>query len=202
MGEKAYIVFDFDHTLYSKDCTISFHRFMLGKRPMLFFHLPLQVLYYVCWKLSVISTTRFKEKYLSFLNGIGPGELDLLIAEFWETQSPEDFNQPVNDVLKQHIDKGNTCVVITASPQVIVSYIVKQLYGIDCIGTLLTHSGNTYRIQGENCKGIEKVRRFEKEYRTGAVIKEAYSDNASDKFLFEKAQHAFRIAGEKIIPVK
>jgi HAD superfamily phosphoserine phosphatase-like hydrolase len=202
MGRKEYIVFDFDHTLYRYDCTIRFLRFMLSKHPLLYRYLPLLVFYYVCWKLSVVSTTRFKEKYFSFLNGINPETLENLVAEFWESQSEKDFNQPVNRILEQRISEGHSCVVITASPQLIVSYIVKQLYNIDCIGTILIYKHNFYRIDGKNCKGIEKINRFEQAYGTGATITEAYSDNVSDKFLFEKSMHAFRIRGETVSRVK
>lgn len=202
MGKKDYIVFDFDHTLYRYDCTIRFLLFMLSKRPLLYRYMPLLVFYYACWKLSVVSTTRFKEKYFSFLNGITPQSLDLLVADFWNKQTEADFNRPVGQILAQRIGEGYSCVVITASPQLLVSHIIKRQYNIDCIGTLLTYKQDTYRIDGKNCKGIEKIKRFEQAYGNDVTIKEAYSDNASDKFLFEKSEQAFRIRGETITRVK
>lgn len=202
MDKQEYVVFDFDHTLYPGDCTVDFHLYLLRQKPALLRYLPVQLFYFVCWKLSLVTTDRFKEKYLSFLTPFSPENLQLAIAAFWHSKPDHYLNSPVHELLKQHLQKGDSCVVITASPQWFVSYRVKHLYGIPCIGTLLAYTGRSYRLDGSNCKGKEKVHRFKEAFGTGAVVACAYSDNASDRALFALARTAFRVSGKEIIAVK
>ena len=51
---------------------------------------------------------------------------------------------------------------------------------------------NTYKINGIDCAGIEKVLRFKKEYPDG-VIDEFYSDSYSDMPLAELAKKAYMV---------
>ena len=76
------------------------------------------------------------------------------------------------------------------------------MFNSTCIGTELTYHQNKYILNGPNCKGIHKVEAFENRYGFDAIILEAYSDNKSDKPLFDKAQHAFVIKQGKVIRLK
>lgn len=57
------------------------------------------------------------------------------------------------------------------------------------------HTGLT---EGENCYGIEKVRRL-KEIMPDFEIEEFYSDSKSDALLAELAKESFIIIGNKIL---
>lgn len=201
MAKREYIVFDFDGTLYSGDCSIDFFRFMIGRKKSSLLYLPLQMLGFAGWKLRLLSTDSFKQLYFSFLNGINPQELNALIQLFWAHKKEDDFNTPVYELVKHKKAAGHTCVIITASPQAFVAPIAAALFGIETIGTLLEYRNGKYVLNGHNCKGPEKVKRFEAEYGKEALIVEAYSDNASDIFLFKRAVHAFRVSGSTITPL-
>lgn len=197
MDKPQFVVFDFDGTLYKGDCSIDFYRFMIGKRPALLRFIPLQALYFAAWKSSMMSTGRFKELFFRFLSGIPPGLLREFVQVFWQQQKQR-MRPELCSRLKQRIAEGYRCVVITASPELLVAPAVYELFGIGTIGTLLVYEKGAYRLRGANCKGQEKVKRFDERYGKEAVIAEAYSDNASDRFLFQRSREAFRISGNSM----
>ncbi len=193
MGDREYIVFDFDGTIYSGDCSIDFFLFMLKRKKAVLTHLPVQLTCFVLWKLHVISTDAFKQAYFRFLSNITPAELDAYIDDFWQQKTNADLNTTICERVKLKTEEGYTCVVITASPQLIVQPLVKKLFGIGTIGTLLEYRNGRYLLATPNCKGLQKVVRFEAAFGPTAVLKEAYSDNASDAPLFKKALKAFKV---------
>ena len=83
-----------------------------------------------------------------------------------------------------------------------ISPLVSIKFNSICIGTELVYHQNKYKLNGPNCKGVYKTQAFENKYGHDALIWEAYSDNKSDKPLFDKAQHAFVIKGGKVIRLK
>lgn len=198
MAEQEYIVFDFDGTIYKGDCSVDLYRYMIKKKKAVLIHLPMQLACFVLWKLHLVSTDRFKQAYFRFLNGITPQQLDTFILDFWQQKTDTDFNPAIYNRLKLKAEEGYTCIVITASPQLIVEPLVKKLFAADTIGTLLEYRNRSYFLVSPNCKGIQKVIRFEEKFGQAAIIKEAYSDNASDVPLFKRALKAFKIKGSLI----
>lgn len=197
MDKPKYVVFDFDHTLYLGDCTVNLALFTYKKYPTKFWYVIVQFFAFLAWKLSILSTQTFKQVFLGFLNGLSKTEIDLLIADFWKTAK---WNTPVVAVLNQKQQEGFTCVVITASPQWFVEQIVKNQFNCQTIGTPIILANTIIKLSGPNCKGIEKVNRFNTAFGVDAILAQAYSDNSSDIHLFKRAQQAFKIVGKKIIP--
>ena len=54
-------------------------------------------------------------------------------------------------------------------------------------------------IKGKNCKGKEKIVRFNKVFKK-ANVNEAYSDSLSDIPMFEIAKKAYLVKGNELIP--
>lgn len=202
MASSKFVVFDFDGTLFKGDCTVDFYRFIITQHPSKIVLLPFMVLCYFLWLIGVISTRKFKQVFLSYLNGFTPTKLDELIAKYWSTKNDADFNQTLVKTLQQHQLNGFTTLVITASPRILVEPLVSIKFNSICIGTELVYHQNKYKLNGPNCKGVYKTQAFENKYGHDALIWEAYSDNKSDKPLFDKAQHAFVIKGGKVIRLK
>lgn len=202
MANTKFIVFDFDGTLFKGDCTVDFYRFILTQNPAKIILLPFMVGCYFLWLIGAMSTQKFKQLFLSYLNGFTPTELDELIEKYWSTKTDLDFNQTLVKVLQQHQLNGVATIVITASPGILVEPLVSGRFNSTCIGTELAYHQNKYILNGPNCKGIHKVEAFVHNYGPDAIILEAYSDNKSDKPLFDKAQHAFVIKQGKVIRLK
>lgn len=198
MAEREYIVFDFDGTIYKGDCSIDFFRYIIKRKKAVLIHLPVQLACFMFWKLHLVSTDTFKQIYFRFLNGITPQQLETFILDFWQQQTNADLNPAIYDTLRLKREDGYTCVVITASPQLIVEPLVKKLFAVETIGTLLEYRSGTYFLASPNCKGIQKVIRFENAFGQSAIIKEAYSDNASDAPLFKRALKAFIVKNLEI----
>lgn len=197
MDKPRYIVFDFDHTLYLGDCTIDIALFTYKKYPSKSWYIIVQLLAYLGWKLSFISTQTFKQLFLGFLNGLNETQIHELIAEFWKTAK---WNDEILSILHQKQQQDFTCVIITASPEWFVSPIVKSKFDCHTIGTPIALIHSRIKLTGANCKGVEKVNRFNSSFGVDAILAEAYSDNASDKHLFNRAEKAYKIVGKKSIP--
>jgi phosphoserine phosphatase len=71
---------------------------------------------------------------------------------------------------------------------------IADVYQFELIGTLLSYHHPKYLIQGENCKGVEKVKRLKKYLNTEELsISESYSDSLSDTPLFEHSKNGYII---------
>ncbi len=197
MDKPRYIVFDFDQTLYAGDCTIDLAWFTYKNFPAKIPYIIVQVVAFIAWKLSLLSTQKFKQLFLGFLNGLDEEKVNELITQFWKTAK---WNNEVVDVLYQKQQQGFTCIIITASPEWFVTTIAQQLFKALVLGTQTSFKNKSISLVGENCKGLQKVIRFETAFGQDAELAEAYSDNDSDHHLFHRAKKSFKIVGKKIIP--
>lgn len=201
MELKPIVVFDFDGTIYRGDCTVGLFRFTVKRYPKKLWLIPGTILYMLLWKLRLISTQIFKQHFLRFLNNLTLDQVHDLVSSFWAIHK-DNLNQQVVDQLLTHQKEGSEVVVVTASPEWFVSEFVKNRFSVSCIGTRLENRNSTVVIVGTNCKGKEKINRLKAIYGDQLIIEYAYSDNASDQFLFDIAQHAYRVTGQKLIALK
>ena len=116
-----------------------------------------------------MSTDRFKELFFSFLNSTPPDRLQELVTRFWNRKKKR-MRKKLCDRLQQRIDDGYQCLVITASPEWIVAPLVREMFGLETLGTVLHYENGHYRLKGRNCKGTEKVRRFEERFGAAPVV--------------------------------
>lgn len=195
MNKLKIDVYDFDKTLYKKDSTLEFWKFCINKKVYLIFLLPYQLLYFFLNKIGIISIKKFKQEFFIFLRWISYSEIEILVKRFWTNELKN-----LNEKLIQNLDKTNKKVVcISASPEFLISYPCRKV-GIDIIvGT--NYNLKNHLIIGENCKGIEKVKRLNKLFEN-YKIENFYSDSLSDLPLFDIAENGYLVKNKQILKLK
>lgn len=179
-------VYDFDKTIYKKDCTIEFYKYCIIKYPKLIIYLPKQIYGFTLYKLGKIDKTKFKEIFFSFLYNIN--EIDKDIIKFWEKEK--------NNINKWYLDRHKEDdIVISASPE----FLIKPICSILGVNNVISSNidKNTGKCTGKNCKGEEKVIRFKEIYKN-QIIDEFYSDSISDLPLAKISKKSFFIKRGKI----
>lgn len=181
--EKCFIinVYDFDKTIYDGDSTIDFYLFCIYKNPVLIFLLPITILYFIIYKLKIIDKLKFKEKFFSFLKYIK--NIDNLIKLFWEKNKKKIKPWFIND-------NSSNKIIISASPEFLLRYIINEINVIDIIGTKVNkHTG---KFESPNCYGKEKVKRLNEKY-SECLIEKFFSDSKSDKYLAQISKTSFLV---------
>lgn len=190
---KILRVFDFDGTLYNGDSSVDFFLYELfrgrvGVKKIFYFFAVL-----IKKVLGAATTKDLKSALFSFV--VKRAEKNLLFSDlkdFWKKHK----SKLRADLLKEGAGES---IVITASPDFLVRGGC-EILKIKClIATKLNLK--TGKIDGENCKGEEKVRLFDAAFK-GRVIDRFYTDSISDRPLIKKAKKAFFIKGKKIIEIK
>jgi phosphatidylglycerophosphatase C len=81
--------------------------------------------------------------------------------------------------------RGATCVIVTASPELLAAPFARRLGADRLIGTRLATDPGTGRltgaIAGRNCRAEEKVARLEQVFGPGLRLTAAYGDSAGDR---------------------
>lgn len=180
-------IYDFDKTIYDGDSTIDFYFFVLKENKYLIRYLPLQLYGAIMYMLKLYSKEQFKEKFFSFLKGIN--EIDISIDEFW--------NKNIFKIKRWYlVNKQDTDIIISASPEFLLTNICKRLGGNQLIAS------NVCKYTGEfislNCYGEEKVKRLQQEYQD-IVIDEFFSDSLSDSPLAKKAKCSYIVKKNEIV---
>ncbi len=181
--EKCFIinVYDFDKTIYDGDSTIDFYLFCICKNPILVFLLPITILYFIIYKLKIIDKLKFKEKFFSFLKYIK--NIDNLVQLFWERNKKKIKPWFIND-------NSSNKIIISASPEFLLRYIINEINVIDIIGTKVNkHTG---KFESKNCYGKEKVKRLNEKY-SECLIEKFFSDSKSDKYLAQISKTSFLV---------
>ena len=181
-------VYDFDKTIYDGDSTVDFYLYCLRRHPQLLRYAFRQAYGIYLHALHRLDTTAMKERFFSFLLGLQ--DADSLVASFWKRRRGK--IKPW--YLRQ---KSETDVIVSASPAFLLEPICAILGVAGPVATQVDiHSG---RIQGRNCKGEEKVRRFRERF-PDAVIHRFYSDSRTDAPLAGLAKEAFLVDGDRLKP--
>ena len=179
-------VYDFDKTVFYPDSSRTFFLYCLRRYPGALLRVcPGMLAAAVRYAFGGTSTKRLKEKLFAFLRYVP--DPDETVRRFWD----EHFSGIGEWYLRQRREDD---LIITASPEFLVGEAGRRL-GAAVIGTRMDiRSG---RIEGENCRDAEKLRRF-REVFPAAEIGEFYSDSRSDAPLAEIAQSAFLVKKEKL----
>jgi len=189
-------VFDFDGTLYSKDSLLDFCLYYYKKKPWRIWFLGVQAIYWVGWKLNFINTTRFKSRFIGFIQGDPYEEVNKLSTEFWSNN--HGFNEHIIEALNRCRAQGYTPVVASASPNIFIAPACRTLNIQHLVATSLHISTGGYQM-GENCRGSQKLDRVRALFPAGS-IEEVYSDNSDDLPLLNAATRGYMIKAGQIIP--
>ena len=197
MSSKPLGVFDFDGTLYQGDSLFDFSVFYYRKKLLRCWRIPVLLLMWLGWKLSLIQTQKFKQRFIGFIKGDTEEEIQEKAEEFWRTSSK--YNAKVCQELKQAKERGMLTVVVSASPHLFIAPAVKSLGADLLIATPLTIKPSAYLL-GENCRGKEKIRRLKEEFGELNMLV-AYSDNEDDVPLLRLAEKGYRVVKNEIVPL-
>lgn len=181
-------VYDFDKTLFPSDSPVKFWSYCKKKYPKIWKHFPGGITKMILYKFKMFTWTEVMEKVFEFMKYLPDplAEVEL----FWD-ENENKINSWYKDIQKEDD------IIITATPRFLIEPIAKRLGIKHLIASELDL--NTYKVNGVDCTGIEKVRRFKEEF-PNMEIDSFYSDSYSDTPLAQIAKKAYMVKkGGKIV---
>ena len=177
-------VYDFDNTIYAGDSSIDFALYHIIHHPILLWFLPILFFAGCAAKTKLLNSKKSKEIFFSFLRIVPASSGD--VNAFWLL-----YRKKIKTwYLKQQKPDD---LIISASPAFILSPIINGM-GKKLIATEMCPKSG--RIQGENCKAFNKVKKLLK-LRGDVHIHSFYSDSLSDTPLAEMAEEAYLVFNGK-----
>ena len=181
-------IYDFDNTIFDGDSSVKFIKYSLIRHPLLLIWSFLK-----CFKESI--------KCLLKKSNFGKIKCELFSFVKYIKNLDEYMKKYVlkyeKNIKKFYLDqKKDNDVIISASFDFIVRPFCEKL-GIKYI-IATKYDTKKGMIIGKNCKGREKIIRFNEIFKNSNV-NEAYSDSFSDIPMFEIAKKAYLVKKDKII---
>ena len=191
---RVVAVFDLDGTLTTRDTFFPFLRFTVGSLAFVL-RLPLVLPILAAMALGLVSRKRAKELVLAiYLRGVVRATLLLRGEAFARERLPAMLRPGAMEKLAWHRSRGHHCVLASASLAVYVEPWARMSGFDDVLATELEwdeRSHATGRIQGENCRGEEKVRRLQACFGDlSALTLHGYGDSAADRAFLELCKEA------------
>ncbi|MBR5504993.1 MAG: haloacid dehalogenase-like hydrolase, partial [Clostridia bacterium] len=179
-------VYDFDKTIYSGDSSLDFYLFCLKSKPSLVKYIPFQLFWLTKYMLGLCDKVSFKEKFFSFVRDINT---KYAVERFWDKN--------ISKVRPWYIkQKSKTDIIVSASPEFLVSSCMKRFSVGNCICTVVSEEDGTFLTP--NCYGAEKLKRFKELYDI-FNIDSFYSDSLSDRVMAKNSKKAYLVNRNHII---
>ena len=182
-------IYDFDDTIFNGDSSVNFIKYSFDHHPFM-----------VMW--CFIKGLKECIKYLFKKSDFGYIKSEL----FSFVKNIDNLDDYMNDYVLKHQkniknfyleQRRDDDVVISASFEFIVKPFCDKL-GINYV-IATKYDTKKGCIVGKNCKGKEKIVRFNKIFKNAKVC-EAYSDSLSDIPMFQIAEKAFLVKKDELIP--
>ncbi|WP_411170305.1 HAD-IB family hydrolase [Clostridium sp. MB05] len=197
-------IFDVDYTITRKETLMQLFKYVIIKDIRNIKFLPRALYSGLMYSIKIYDEKRVKESFLKFIDGIDEKELALLIKGFYKDVLEKILYKDAIEMMKNLKQKGYKIYLISASPE----FYLREFYAIKevdmIIGTKFTLKDGKFirRMQGENCKGEEKVRRLKEVLKRDNIdvdYKNSYmfSDSLSDKPLLDLVGNAYLINYKK-----
>lgn len=189
---KKLAIFDIDYTITKKETLMEFFKYAIKNDKKNIRFLPRAIFCGSMYKLKLYDERKVKEKFLKFIDGIKEKDLAMLVKKFYNCKLKTILYKDALNMIKKLKNEGYDIYLISASPEFYVNefYNIKEVDKI--IGTRFNFVNGIFlrTMEGDNCKGEEKVRRlkeFLKEEKIEVDFKESYmfSDSLSDKPLLD-----------------
>lgn len=180
-------VYDFDKTIYSKDCTVDFLFYSLKKKPSLVKYLPGMLYGIIAHKLGWIDRKAMKQWFYNYIKDID--DIDKDINDYWDLH--------INEMNSFYFEKQKEDdLVISASATYMVSVAMERMGIKHLIATDVDKY--TGEVLSSHCKGAEKVVRMVEAGYKLEDMDEFYSDSYTDVYLAREAKKAFLIKNGKV----
>ena len=199
-GEPVVIAaFDFDGTLTQRDTLLPFLLRGLGW-PHFLWALLKCAPWLAAFALRLIPNHIAKQKLLlATLENRSTDQTDDWASSWLTHDFPGQLRSWSMDRLAEHQQAGHCCVMVSASPDIYLKQVAKQL-GFDallCTEMAVVQGRLTGLMQTPNCHGEQKVLRLTAWMRerfgaqAGGATLYAYGDTSGDKPMLRLATHAF-----------
>jgi HAD superfamily hydrolase (TIGR01490 family) len=190
-------VFDLDGTLTRGDTLLPFLRFATGVRGLLA-GLVRSLPWLAGFALRLVSRDRAKEALLrAQLRGVPRAELERRAEAFARERLPEMVRPEALEKLAWHRSRGHWCVLLSASPALYVDPWARAAGFDEVLATRLRYddAGRVAGLDGENCRGEEKVRRLEARYgaqygNLAGLEMIGYGDSPADRAFLARCTEA------------
>jgi phosphatidylglycerophosphatase C len=197
VDSRPLAVFDLDGTLVTRDTFLPFFLSYAWNRRRLrpLMTLPVYLGLYAC---RLLSDHAAKERVLvSFLRGQSKLETAEAAARFARTWVPSRVRAAVGEKLREHQRAGHRVVLLSASPDVYVPAIARELGITEVICTRVAGDDSTWdgALVGGNCKGTAKLDRLREYLGCDRWAPEsfAYGDRPHDLMVLRWAGAGFMV---------
>lgn len=190
--EPPIVAFDFDGTLTITDSFTAFLKWRAGPRAYaagLLRLMPAAMAYLVHRDRG-----RIKAKAAAvFLKGVSRERLEADARIFAETHSRQLLRPDAVAAWKRWRADHVRLVIVTASPDILVSPFARGLGADTLIGTRLAfdeHDRVTGAFSSPNCRGAEKITRLRAAFGSDFRLRAAYGDTSGDREMLAAAEEA------------
>lgn len=189
---KKLAIFDIDYTITKKETLMELFKYVIKNDMKNIRFLPRALYCGIMYGLKIYDERKVKETFLKFIDGINEKDLAALVKRFYNEKLKMILYDDALDMMKKLKGEGYYIYLISASPE----FYIKEFYNIKevdkIIGTKFGFDNGVFtrKMEGNNCKGKEKVRRLQEIIRNENIevdFKESYmfSDSLSDKPLLD-----------------
>lgn len=185
------VAFDLDGTLTTKDTLTQFLIWRAGYAKA-FFKAVLLLPYFLGFVLGLVSRGRLKQAALRrFIKGVPAETMEMESQRFAKQVMPGLLRPEGLAALRAHVKAGDQVFVVTASPE-FVSWAWTFKENVELVATRLEIAAGrmTGRLDGVNCRGLEKIRRLSEHLGEPVVLDVAYGDSAGDTEMLAAAKDA------------
>lgn len=190
---RAIAAFDFDGTITSRDTILPFLRAVVGPA-RLARSAPLALPVLCARGSGLLGATPTKEwLFRIYVRGLPLEEMRDAARRFASDRLPHLIRAEARARWRWHRDRGDRCIVVTASPELYVAPWAAS-EGLEAIGTRLAVDASgrlTGRYDGRCCDGAEKARRLREAIGPEHGDLYAYGDSRGDRPLLAMARHAY-----------
>ena len=195
--KSTFAIFDVDYTIIKGDSMFLMLIFGIKKRPLIIFYTPIILVKIVLALLGIIDIRVAKEAIYIPLKFLTEKELE----GFYNEVLLNNLNIEVMKRLKQHKEEGYHILLASASPEAYLSWFKKNNYIDGIIGTKIKKIDDKYinKIEGENCKGSEKLKRINQYLEENNLEIDfensfAYSDSLGDKPMLSLVKNRYKVS--------
>ncbi len=199
-NKKTYKIalYDIDYTIISINTLLAFTIFIIKKNPIKIIFLSIKFFVTIWWLLRIISTTKVKSFWLLPINGISEKKINSISKEFIHKTIIQKIKPEAIENIKDYKKKGYIIIFASASFELYIKYIAEYLDADYYVGTkiVIKNKKITTKIEGNNCKGKEKIRRILSIIPAKQIQKKGsvgYSDSKTDLPFLELVEKFYKV---------